>query len=52
MNELYLSNLQVPGPGALVGGAGGLTLTSRELAHNIIGVDAQEQLEGFEPKAW
>ena len=52
VNELYSSKFQVPGPGALVEGAGDLTLTSRELAHDSIGVDAQEQLVGFEPKAF
>ena len=52
MNKLYSSKFQVPGPGALVEGAGDLTLTSRELAHDSIGVDAQEQLVGFEPKAF
>ena len=53
VNELYSSKFQVPSPGALVGGAGDLTLSSRELDHNSIGVlDAQEQLEGFKPKAF
>ena len=49
VNKLYSSKFQVPGPGALVEGAGELSLTSRELPHDSIGVDAQEQFVGFEP---
>ena len=52
MNELFSSKFQVPGPGALVEGAGDLTLTSRESSRKLIGVDAQEPLAGFEPKAF
>jgi hypothetical protein len=33
-------------------GAGDLTLTSNELSRELIGVDAQEPLAGFEPKAF
>jgi hypothetical protein len=33
------------------GRAGDLTLTSLEFSIELIGVDAQEQLAGFEPKA-
>ncbi len=44
VKELYSIKFQVPGSGALVEGAGDLTLTSRELV--------QEQLVGFEPKAF
>ncbi len=45
MNKLYSSRFQVEG-------AGDLTLSIQESRHNSIGVDAQEQLEGFEPKAF
>jgi hypothetical protein len=31
-------------------GAGELTLTSRNLNHELVGVDAQEQLAGFKPR--
>jgi hypothetical protein len=33
-------------------GAGDLTLTSRESSGKLIGVDAQEPLAGFKPKAF
>ncbi len=38
VNELYSSKFQVPGPGALVEGAGDLTLStaSRESSHSLI----------------
>jgi hypothetical protein len=49
MNKLLSSKFQAPGPGALVGEAGDLTLTSRESSCKSRGVDAQEPLAGFEP---
>jgi hypothetical protein len=52
MNELFSSKVPSTRPWRPGWGAGDLTLTSCELSHKLIGVDAQEPLAGFKPKAF
>jgi hypothetical protein len=52
MNKHLSSKFQVPSLWRPGRGAGDLTLTSRESTRKLIGVDAQEPLAGFEPKAF